>query len=72
MAGAELKKQLDEYAALYVKVYGHKEALADLIPFMLEAFLASDRAFQKAMRGRQDQHDTKRPVTDPNTGAQSD
>ena len=49
-ASTELKKQLEEYAALYAQEYGHKEALADLIPFMLEAFLASDREFQKALR----------------------
>jgi len=50
VASADLKRQLEEYAALYAKEYGRKEALADLIPFMLEAFLASDREFQKALR----------------------
>ena len=50
-ASAELKKQLDAYAALYAREYGRREQLTDLIPFMLEAFLASDREFQKAMRG---------------------
>ena len=50
VASTELKKQLEEYAALYTQEYGRKEALADLIPFMLEAFLASDREFQKALR----------------------
>lgn len=49
-ASADLKQQLDAYAALYAKEYGRKEALADLIPSMLEAFLASDREFQKARR----------------------
>jgi len=71
-ASADLKRQLDAYAALYAKEYGRKEALADLIPFMLEAFLVSDRAFQKAMRGQRDQPDTKRPIADPKSGVQSD
>ncbi|WP_306120446.1 MULTISPECIES: DUF2274 domain-containing protein [unclassified Roseitalea] len=50
VASADLKRQLDAYAALYAKEYGKKEALADLIPYMLEAFLASDREFQKLLR----------------------
>lgn len=50
VASADLKRQLDAYAALYAKEYGRKEALSDLIPFILEAFLTSDREFQKAMR----------------------
>lgn len=41
----------DAYAALYAREYGRREQLTDLIPFMLEAFLASDREFQKPMRG---------------------
>lgn len=71
-ASADLKRQLDAYAALYAKQYGRKEALADLIPFMLEAFLASDREFQKTLRAQRDQHDIKRPIADPKTGIQSD
>ncbi|WP_246660566.1 DUF2274 domain-containing protein [Nitratireductor sp. XY-223] len=38
-------------AALYRATYGETESVADLIPFMLEAFLESDRTFAKAQRG---------------------
>ena len=70
-ASADLKWQLDAYAALYAKEYGRKEALADLIPFMLEAFLASDRQFQKALRSGRNQHDTNSATADPNSSVQS-
>ncbi|MCR9120998.1 MAG: DUF2274 domain-containing protein [Phyllobacteriaceae bacterium] len=70
-ASADLKRQLDAYAALYTKEYGRKEALADLIPYMLEAFLASDREFQKALRVHRDQHDTNRPIAASKSSIQS-
>jgi hypothetical protein len=41
---------LRDYAALYKAIYGEAEPVADLIPFMLEAFLDSDRAFAKARK----------------------
>jgi hypothetical protein len=47
----DLKKALDDYAALYAQSYGSKEHIADLIPFMLDAFLKADTAFRK---GRKD------------------
>jgi len=46
----ELKKTLDDYAALYAATYGQEESVAELIPAILEAFLASDRAFARARR----------------------
>ncbi|HWU96348.1 MAG TPA: DUF2274 domain-containing protein, partial [Sphingomonas sp.] len=39
------------YAALYKEAYGQEEAVSDLIPSMLTAFLDSDRAFAKARLG---------------------
>ncbi len=45
-ANAELVALLDEYAAAYEKQYGRKEAVADLIPPMLETFIRSDRGFK--------------------------
>lgn len=42
---------LTRYAALYKEAYGQEEAVADLIPSMLTAFLESDRAFAKARAG---------------------
>lgn len=46
----ELNGALNDYAAIYRDAYGEAASVADLIPFMLEAFLASDKAFAKARR----------------------
>ncbi|MCX8475856.1 MAG: DUF2274 domain-containing protein [Sphingomonas sp.] len=43
----QLFADLTRYAALYRETYGQEEAVADLIPSMLTAFLDSDRAFVK-------------------------
>ena len=50
----ELKRALDEYAILYARSYGTEEQVADLIPYMLEAFLRADTAFQKTRKELQD------------------
>jgi hypothetical protein len=47
-ASRELKAALDTYAAIYRQTYGSDEPVSELIPFMLESFLATDRAFTKA------------------------
>jgi hypothetical protein len=47
---ADLNKALCDYQKLYAATYGASEKIADLIPFMLEAFLNSDRAFVKARK----------------------
>lgn len=47
---ADLGRALREYAALYRKAYGDSESVAELIPFMLEGFLESDRVFAKARK----------------------
>ena len=49
-ASPELNQGLRDYAALYRATYGEAESLADLIPFMLAAFLESDRGFAKAVK----------------------
>lgn len=46
----DLKRALDDYAALYAETYGRHEPIADLIPAMLSEFLDSDRAFAKARK----------------------
>ncbi len=51
-ATPELASGLQAYADLYRETYGQTEALADLIPYMLECFLASDRAFVAAQKAR--------------------
>lgn len=47
----ELHKALADYAAIYQQTYGEDQSIADLIPHMLAAFLASDRRFAKAGEG---------------------
>ncbi|MCA6097105.1 MULTISPECIES: DUF2274 domain-containing protein [Bradyrhizobium] len=42
-----LAQRLREYAVLYAETYGKKEEVAELIPFMLEAFLDNDLGFKK-------------------------
>ncbi|MBB6255432.1 DUF2274 domain-containing protein [Nitrospirillum iridis] len=46
----DLNERLLGYAALYRATYGEAETVTDLIPYMLDAFLASDRAYAKARR----------------------
>lgn len=47
----DLKKALDDYAAMYSRTYGADEPVAELVPFMLESFLRADAGFKK---GRKD------------------
>ena len=46
----DLKSDLDVYARLYERAYGDKQDVTNLIPLMLEGFLASDSGFKKAKR----------------------
>lgn len=47
----DLKKSLDAYLTLYQTVHDDRDAgLGDIIPAMLECFLAGDRAFAKAQK----------------------
>jgi hypothetical protein len=46
----DLYRILEKYAECYREAYGETEKVGDLIPFMLEAFLASDKDFAKARR----------------------
>ena len=45
-----LHAELQDYAAVYAQAYGKEESVANLIPFMLETFLAGDTGFKKARR----------------------
>ena len=47
---ADLNHALCDYQRIYAATYSASEKVADLIPFMLEAFLDSDRAFAKARK----------------------
>ena len=45
-----LNAALRQYAEIYRATYGENEPVAELIPFMLEAFLDGDREFAKARK----------------------
>lgn len=47
-----LSQDLVAYATAYEAAYGEREAVADLIPFMLEQYLASDRAFSRSRNSK--------------------
>lgn len=49
-AGPDLVRSLKAYAELYREIYGRVEPVSDLIPRMLEIFLASDRTFVRACK----------------------
>ncbi len=49
---AELKLQLDAYAAVHSRLHGPVDAVG-LIPHMLSAFIARDRGFKAALRVKQ-------------------
>ncbi len=47
----DLEAALGDYAAAYEAAYGKQEKPADLIPYMLWAFLESDRGFVRGRKG---------------------
>lgn len=50
----DLNETLGDYLTVYRAAYGDDAAtVADLIPVMLEAFIASDKAFARARRERE-------------------
>ena len=51
----DLKKALDDYAAMYSRTYGADEPVAELVPFMLESFLKADAGFRKGRRELEDE-----------------
>jgi hypothetical protein len=48
----DLAARLRDYAELYEQTYGVREEPADLVPFMLDAFLDSDPEFRRVTRTR--------------------
>ncbi|MAT64616.1 MAG: transposase [Gammaproteobacteria bacterium] len=60
-ASAELKAALNDYAEVYRRAYGQKEGVAELIPFMLEAFMNADPGFKRARKAL----DEARPSSSP-------
>lgn len=49
---ATLKAELDRYALVHGQTYGDKVDPVLLIPIMLDAFMARDRAFRKGARSQ--------------------
>ena len=49
-AGPALKAGLEAYAKVYLERYGEKESVAELIPFMLDAFMKADPDFRRARK----------------------
>lgn len=47
-----LHRALGEYADAYEAAYGQREAVVDLIPFMLASFVEADRAFVRVRSER--------------------
>jgi len=47
----ELAGALQQYANAYEEVYGTREAVSDLIPYMLSAFIKSDGGFAQMGKG---------------------
>lgn len=47
---ADLSQSLSDYQKLYAAAYETSEKVADLIPYILEAFLESDKAFARARK----------------------
>lgn len=47
---SDLNRALLQYAEMYRLTYGQDEPVAELVPFMLEAFLESDREFARARK----------------------
>lgn len=67
----ELNAALRDYVEVYQSVYGEKESVAELVPFMLEAFLAGDRGFARARKERLADTKTDKPARrarSPRTG----
>jgi hypothetical protein len=52
LVSPELGRALADYAAAYEIAYGQAEAVAELIPAMLAAFLNGDREFARSRRSR--------------------
>lgn len=47
LLGPDLQSELEVYAKVYALSYGKQEKIEDLIPSMLEAFMAGDAGFKR-------------------------
>lgn len=56
-ADADLRTALNDYAEIYRQTYGQNEGVAELISFMLDAFMNAGPSFKRARK----QLETVRP-----------
>lgn len=61
MISPDLKKALDDYAAVYAGAYGQNETVPELVPYMLEAFLSADGRFREARKSLNGEMRPSRP-----------
>ena len=64
--GPDLAARLRTYADLYAETYGAHEEPAELVPYMLEAFLKGDAEFRRASRAKVDGTSSKNPPVSVN------
>ena len=64
--GPDLAARLRTYADLYAETYGAREEPAELVPYMLEAFLNGDLEFRRASRAKADGTTSKAPPANAN------
>jgi len=67
-AKPELKAALADYAEIYTQTYGEAETVANLIPYMLEAFIATDNGFRRARKALADAPSTTTQTHEDNHG----
>ncbi|WP_064742184.1 DUF2274 domain-containing protein [Inquilinus limosus] len=70
-ASPDLARALQAYAELYRETYRHPASVSDLVPYMLESFLASDRAFARARKESRAAVGTSREPTASGSGPRS-
>lgn len=68
----DLKAVLDDYAELYRRAYGQKESVADIIPFMLDSFIAADAGFRRARKALEDERAEKAKRRPPSPQQESE
>jgi hypothetical protein len=64
--GPDLAARLRTYADLYAETYGAREEPAELVPYMLDAFLKGDVEFRRASRAKADGTTTETPPVNAN------
>ncbi len=55
-ASADLNSALQAYADAYRETYGESESVSELIPYMVEQFLSTDRGFAKVRKNDNGAH----------------